>query len=248
MGADGRSLPGTWNPQLLPPNPSGECAFPLEKRGFLSFPPRLYLFLFLFFVRTVHACYNFIIKIRISVSRRRRRQPTLPLWEIVRHSVRSGKGKKNSSRKGCPPTICIAGQPRWKPLTRAPVNQPYLSLPSLLCEITIVARNPRNLRTLFRDLHRISVLFREIRDLGSVSAPASTWNVVENCGRCFKSVLPGRCPRSFVFKRVSRSRLRSYALLRACLYSWIANSKVKWLCIRSRKITWAITRSRRYRL
>lgn len=193
-------------------------------------------------------CTRVIILLLKSVSRRRRRQPTLPLWEIVRHSVRSGKGKKNSSRKGCPPTICIAGQPRWKPLTRAPVNQPYLSLPSLLCEITIVARNPRNLRTLFRDLHRISVLFREIRDLGSVSAPASTWNVVENCGRCFKSVLPGRCPRSFVFKRVSRSRLRSYALLRACLYSWIANSKVKWLCIQSRKITWAITRSRRYRL
>lgn len=54
MGADGRSLPGTWNPQLLPPNPSGECVPVGETRFPLSFPPRLYLFLlFLFLVRTV---------------------------------------------------------------------------------------------------------------------------------------------------------------------------------------------------
>lgn len=48
MGADGRSLPGTWNPQLLPPNPSrGECVFSFETRFplFPSFP------FFLFFVR-----------------------------------------------------------------------------------------------------------------------------------------------------------------------------------------------------
>lgn len=69
------------------PIPVAESVCSRLRRGFLSFPPSLFsCFSYVYSVRVL----QLLISVRV---RRRRRQPTLPLWEIC-YSVRSEKEKK----------------------------------------------------------------------------------------------------------------------------------------------------------
>lgn len=158
MGADGRSLPGTWNPIAFPPqSQSRRVSRSRLRRGSLSHFLSLSLLpvqvsLSLKIVRVVKEGggprpRNTAIDLR-SVRSARKRRKGRKERKRQKKSEREREKKRESNPRGAryrglpSSDNTLRGPPaRRKPLTPAPVNQPFPHHP---CECTIVARNPRH--------------------------------------------------------------------------------------------------------